>query len=227
MTTPVDCDKPFDFSAHIHQKAANKGDTLSAVKENIKVAEGYKTIISPGLSELQLMHGALGSRQFRSTPKLCEDEDGNKVKLYLFQNHQPSCYTPDGLKKDCGLAVGLKESIDSIGNSLGGLLHVFDTSTKKCTEVTIDVLNGCGSGPQKAHIENDVAKDIDPCFFTNRVNPITNEKCSVEGFSVNTKNEKKSCCCTDMPKDPVVKMYYTSLGLLMLFILLKMTFKKK
>ena len=226
MTTPVDCDKPYDYEAHIHQKAASKGDSLTTVNDNITVAKGYKTIISPGLSELQLMHGALGARQFRSTPKLCVDEDGNKVKLYLFQNNQPSCHNSDGQSKDCGLAAGLKESVDGIGDSLGGLLHIFDTQTKTCSEVTLDVINGCDSGPQKAHIETDVAKDIDPCFFTKRINPITKEKCKIEGFRTKLKKQTHQCYCTDMPKDPFIKMYYTSIGLLMLYIILKMTFKK-
>lgn len=225
MTTAVDCNKTYDYPSHIQQHAAVKGDNKSSVKQNINAIGGYKTILSPGNSELQLMSGALGSRDFKSTSKTCDAGGGNMVQLHQFQNHTVSCVNGTGQKKDCGLIAGLMQSVNNIGTDLGGLLHVFDISTPKCTEVTIDVVNGCMSGPQKAYIETSVAESIDPCFFTSRVNPITNAKCPVEGFE--TKNSTITYAnYPDMPKDPLIKMYYTSIGLLMLYILMKMTIKK-
>lgn len=229
MVTAVDCDKQYSYPAHIKQNAAAAGAHLSDVKSNIATAGGYKDILITGNSDLQLTGGSLGSRQFRKTSKLCKLETGEMVTQYNFDDNTVSCHTGDGLMQNCGLMPGLEQSGKKITDSLAGLLHVFDTDPKDCTEVTIDVINGCTRGPQKAFVETSVVADIDPCAFSSvggtRTNPVTGTTCPVEGFT--TKYSPSNIpCCADMPKDPIIKIYYTSIGLLMLYIVMKMTLKK-
>jgi hypothetical protein len=229
MVTATDCDKQYSYPGHISQNAAAAGAHVSDVKNNIGTAIGYKDILITGNSDLQLTPGSLGSRQFRKTSKLCKLDSGEMVTQYNFDDNTVSCHTPDGNPTNCGLMAGLEQSGTKITSSLAGLLHVFDTSPKDCTEVTIDVINGCVRGPQKAFVETTVVADIDPCAFSSvegaRTNPVTQATCPIEGFT--TKYSPANIpCCADMPKDPIIKIYYTSIGLLMLYIVMKMTLKK-
>ena len=229
MATAVDCDKQYSYSAHVQQNAAVAGSHAKNVKSNINTAIGYKNILTTGNSDLQLTGGSLGSRQFRKTSKLCKLKDGEMVTQYNFDDNTVSCHTADGYPQSCGIMAGLEQSGSKISSSLAGLAHVFDTDPKDCTEVTIDVINGCTRGPQKAFVETSVVADIDPCAFSSkggiRENPVTATRCQIEGFTTKY-SPARVPCCADMPKDPIIKIYYTSIGLLMLYIVMKMTLKK-
>ena len=64
---------------------------------------------------------------------------------------------------------------------------------------------------------------MNPCWFKDKKNPVTKAKCS-ESFS--TLHGSK-VDYSKMPDDFLIKAYYSSLGLLGLYILMKMFEKKK
>ena len=229
MATAVDCDKQYSYSAHVVQNGASAGAHISDVNSNIDKATGYKNILTTGNSDLQLTSGSLGPRQFRKTSKQCKHDTGEMVTLYNLDDNTVSCVTADGFPQSCGIMAGLEKGGKKISGSLAGLTHIFDTEPKDCTEVTIDVINGCKRGPEKAFVETSVVADLNPCIFSSkggiRENPITGTRCPIEGFTTKY-SPARVPCCADMPKDPIIKIYYTSIGLLMLYIVMKMTLKK-
>lgn len=238
VITAKDCDKDYKMDKAYSGRDAKLGSSLSNVHQNIDAAKGYVVMLSEGDSVLQNTPGSMGSRQFKSTKLKCDDVDsGEKVALWDLHNHKPDCYSPNGEKQSCGIIPGISMSVSNLEDDLGGIFHIFDTSTKKCKAVTIEVDNGCTQSDgdpktQTAYLAVDKIKTLSPCIFTNRKNPITNEICNMPGQrtqqeSFATASSSKHCeCCVDMPKDPLVKFYYTSIGLLMLFIVMKMTLRK-
>lgn len=228
--TAKNCDTAYDMSKAYNKRGAVLGSSISTVHQNMDAAKQYILMISEGDSGLQHDSGSMGPRQFKATKLKCKDKNTQElVDLWNWQDNKPLCVTPNGDEQDCGVMSGIKKSVSNLESDLGGIFHIFDTSTKECVPVTLDVVNGCtqsGNDPktQTAYISTDQAKKINPCVFTDKNNPYTNDECR-ESFT--TISSAKNCdCCADMPKDPLIKIYYTSIGLMMLYFIMKMTLRR-
>jgi hypothetical protein len=66
-------------------------------------------------------------------------------------------------------------------------------------------------------------QNMDPCSFTNGINPITNVKCS-ESF---TTGVSANAARVDMPDDPLAQLYFASLGLVGVYILYRFMEKSR
>lgn len=228
--TAKHCDTAYEMEKAYNKRGAVMGSSISSVHQNMDAAKQYVLMISEGNSGLQHNYGSMGSRQFKSTHIKCKDKNTQQlVDLWNWQDNKPLCVSPNGDKQDCGIMSGIKKSVSNLESDLGGIFHIFDTSTKECVPVTLDVVNGCtqsGNDPktQTAYITTDQANKISPCVFTDKKNPYTGEAC-FESFS--TISSSKQCnCSADMPKDPLIKIYYTSIGVLMLYFIMKMTLRR-
>ena len=206
------------------------GSSVSTVYQNMDAAKQYILMISQGDSGLQHNGGSMGPRQFKETNLKCKEKDtGELVDLWNWQDNKPLCTESNGTEKDCGIMSGISKSVSNLESDLGGIFHIFDTSTKECVPVTLDIVNGCTQSngdptTQTAYITTEQALKISPCVFTDKKNIHTGEAC-FETFS--TISSSKQCnCSADMPKDPLIKIYYTSIGLLMLYFIMKMTLRR-
>jgi uncharacterized membrane protein len=83
---------------------------------------------------------------------------------------------------------------------------------------TIDVNNNKSSETHFVTVAD--IQNMDPCSFSNRRNPITKAKCS-ESFT--TANAAR----VDMPDDPLAQLYFTSLGLIGVYILYRFMEKSR
>ena len=252
--TAKQCDTAYEMDKAYNKRGAVIGSSISSVHQNMDAAKQYVLMISEGNSGLQHNSGSMGSRQFKSTKLKCKDKDTQElVDLWNWQDNKPLCVSPNGDRQDCGIMSGIKKSVSNLESDLGGIFHIFDTSTKECVPVTLDIVNGCtqsGNDPttQTAYITTDQAKKISPCIFTDKKNPYTDEVCKTpltpeeikaeemkaafpwlygkESFATISSSKQEECCCANMPKDPLVKIYYTSIGVLMLYFIMKMTLKR-
>ena len=228
--TAKKCDTPYEMKKAYNNKKAAVGSSISSVNQNMDATKQYLLMINQGDSGLQHDGGSMGQRLFKPTNLKCKDKDtGELVDLWNWQDNKPLCTTPNGDDQDCGIMSGVQKSLSNLESDLGGIFHIFDTSTKECVPVTLDVVSGCtqsnGDPPsQTAYITTEQAEKISPCVFTDKKNLHTGEAC-FETFS--TISSSKQCnCSADMPKDPLIKIYYTSIGLLMLYFIMKMTLRR-
>ena len=74
---------------------------------------------------------------------------------------------------------------------------------------------------ETAYVTTSDIQGMDPCWFTDKRNPITGKTC-IEAFG-NINNVDKS----KMPDSLLIKVYYSALGLLGLYILMKMFERKE
>lgn len=177
---------------------------------------------------------ALGNKFFLPTGATCEDEEtGDDVERSIYINNVPTGTFSLNVDNDMGGGGGMKGLVPGILEKLVSMnpMNIFQAfvsgTDPKCRHVvleTIDKNNILSS--EGAYITNTDINKMDACWFPNvngvRKNPITEKTCSVrEPFT----EEKKSIA--DMPDDTLVKIYYTSIGLLLLYMFTRILTKKK
>ena len=72
---------------------------------------------------------------------------------------------------------------------------------------------------ETAYVTNVDIRGISPCSFPSKRNPVTKSKCN-EGFQIIDLNNNN-----DMPDDKLIKIYYSALGLLGIYILFNLQIK--
>jgi len=234
------CTNSFDMNSQIIKGAGGGvGSSLDAARSNIDAAGYYAGLLGIGDTPVVKGGGSLGSREFIETKLRCKDVDtGEMVKLHDWIDNKPDCYQNNN-KVDCGLKKNFSLAVSNLGKSLMGFATVANTNTKDCKKVTLEVVNACTmngqhSKYQTAYLEASKIKDIQACAFAPnssnvKKNPDSGMICETFQSGRNAKPatiQRKKPCCADMPDDPFIKIYYTSLGLLMLYIIMKMTLRK-
>jgi hypothetical protein len=146
------------------------------------------------------------------------DGDGKKQPRFVFINNIPDGKIPllPGTFKDFrGLVPGLLEGVGYINP--GKLFNAFSTDTN-CQRVTMNVRDENNSTTNESrYVLNEDLKDYNPCWFTDRRNPVTNvtgSKC--EGFTDRTQ----------LPNDFFVNVYVIGVGVLLTYIIYRVVQKK-
>lgn len=198
------------------------------VGHSIDVSVGYQNCLTKGpnpdldadvLLDVQAVCGKdpIGVVDVIKTKGQCKDTVTNrKVTRSYFVNAKPSCGVA-GAGKDCGIVAGIEKDIAALG---GIFESMFSFGTPDCTHV--DVLH-CAPGSSAACanvtrsgylIESDVkkAKDYMDEYEKNHPEP--------EGFQNRNSYVRHEFA---MPDDPIIHLYYAATGLLMFYILLRVT----
>ena len=119
-----------------------------------------------------------------------------------------------------GLVPGMLTNVSNI-NPMQIVQAFMIGSTPDCQSIkmeTVDANNNKIS--ETGYVTNTDISALSACLFPNRQNPITNKKCQGEGFqNVNFDDPY------DMPEDNLIKIYYSALGLLGIYILFKLNVK--
>ena len=208
-----------------------KGDNKT-LEHNIAGLVGYIQVLVSGGGEASKVKGPLGDKFFLTTGAKCKDKKtGNQVTRSVYINNVPDGSIPfisSGLGAGDftqfeGLVPGVMSNL-SVINPMQ-LFQAFMSGTNpECQSVkmeTIDVHNKVST--QTAFVTTTDLNGMNPCWFLDKKNPVTKAKCS-ESFAT-LSGEKVDY--SKMPDDVLVKIYYSSLGLLGLYIFMKMFEKKK
>ena len=138
-----------------------------------------------------------------------------------------------GVKRFDGIVPGILSDVMKL-NPMGIMTSFLLPGYPDCIETRINSVTGKGANayrlvPQTGFIITSEAQSLNPCIFTDNINPLTGERCpggEVEGFSnINSKkfNEPKKIV---MPNDKAVKLYMILISLLGSYLLYKLLFKK-
>ena len=190
----------------------------------------------------------LGDRYLLKTMGKCKatsknsngEETTEDVTRYVYLNNIPDGQIPfmgAGSKgvMPKGLVPGVFKNISGL-NPIPILKSFTESSKPDCTAITVSIVDTDNTKRnQTAHVANDEIKKIEPCVFASidgqRVNPITKVTCTKSeadiertGFTNRYSNQLKPLeipQVSEFPEDPIIKIYYISIGLLMLYILTK------
>ena len=229
----------YDYSGKIYSPGqigmGSTGD-LTTLTNDLVGLVGYVKVLIEGGGKAQKIGGPLGDRFFLPTAAKCKDKATQKeVTRSLYINNQPDGSIPfisQGMGVTFGqfkgLVPGILSNVAQI-NPFQMIQAFMIGSMPECQSITMQTIRNTG-GPSVStgYVLNTDIENMNPCWFPNRTNPMTGFKCSetFETLADENKVREPNGMSADMPNDWLVRLYYSSLALLGLYIFLKLLKKK-
>ena len=189
---------------------------ISTLVKDIGGLIGYVQVLSAGGGEASRVPGPLGDKFFLQTGAKCKDKKtGEKVTRSLYINNVPDGSIPfisSGLggvnfTEMEGLVPGTLSNMANI-NPMKLFQAFMMGSYPECQALTMETIDANNIKKQEtSFVTTTDINSMSPCWFPGRRN---------KTFVTNA----------NMPDDILIKIYYSALGLLGLYILMKL-FKKK
>ena len=208
---------------------SDKG-SLSTLAKDINGLINYVELLVSGNSSASATGKPLGNKFFLQTGGKCIDQNTqNQVDRYIYINNVPTGNIPfisSGMDVNFsdfkGLIPGTMTDLNAI-NPFGIMQAFMSGATPPCQEITLQTIDVNNISSNETHYVSTVdLQNMDPCIFPNGVNPITNKKCN-EAFTNNNDDEDNSI---SLPDDPIVQIYFATLGILGIYILYRIMVKK-
>ena len=196
--------------------------SISTLTKDITGLIAYVNVLAVGGGHGQKVDGPLGDRFFLKTGAKCKDTaSGELVTRSIYVNNIPDGSIPfitsalGGLKLTTfeGLVPGVMSNIAHI-NPLQMFQAFMTGSTPDCQAVTLNTVD-------KKH---NFTPSTETAFLTLEDIKVVDNKLIEPFDTISSSNEKINY--SKMPNDRLVKIYYSALGLLGLYIFIKL-FKKK
>jgi hypothetical protein len=212
----------------------------------------YVEVLISGKSKASATGQPLGNKFFQNTKGQCVDtKSGQKKERYIYVNNVPAGNIPfisSGMGVNFSEFRGLIPGVISNANAFNPatLVNAFLTgTTPPCQEITMQTIDNNNKKSNETHFVSLIdIKGMDPCSFSNKTNPQTNQKC-VNTFTtmkmnnrLNTDYSYDSDDTSDdsddddqlYPKIPdslFAKVYVASLGCLGIYITYRAMIKMK
>jgi len=252
MSGEEEVDNSYEYSKYIYtpnEMGIEVGSSLSNVENGVAGIFNYVKLLVEGKSVASKTGKPLGNKYFLETQEDCIVESTNeKVKRSLYFDNIPSGTV--GIIKDTGnsfsefrgLIPGVVENVMSIGK-IDFFSAFTQTGIPNCLPVklkTIDINNNESTDKQYVTISD--IEGISPCNFFTRVNPVTEDVCTRDSFTVSEEDEKNAELYKNyykldddddnnmhdknmklmMPDDLFLRVLFYSLGALSFYIALKL-----
>lgn len=196
---------------------SDKG-SLDALGKDIDGLIQYVELLVSGNSKASATGKPLGNKFFLKTGAKCKDTTtGNQVDRYIYVDNVPTGNIPF---ISSGLGVNFSEFKGLIPGAMSNLnaLNPFAITqafmagaTPDCQEITMETITTDNVKSSESHYVTLVdIKNMDPCIFSNGVNPVTNTKCQ-ETFVMNLLPED----------DPWRDIYIIGLSMLGIYTLIR------
>ena len=207
---------------------SNRG-TLSQLGKNINGLISYVELLVSGGGKASATGRPLGNKFFLKTGGKCTDKtSGQEVDRYIYINNVPQGNIPFissgvgvNFSEFKGLIPGTISNLNAFNPML--MLQSFLSGSKPdCQELTMETIDIYNNRSTESHFVTLVdIQNMDPCAFKDRRNPLTKAGCR-ETFS----NIEECYTCFKIPDDPLAKMYIASLGVLGIYIIYRLMYKK-
>lgn len=203
--------------------------TVTALENDIAGLIGYTQLLVTGGGRASKVDGPLGNKFFLETGAKCKDKaTGEKVTRSIYINNVPDGSIPFISAGMGGASFSTFEGI--IPGTLSNVAHInpmqifqsFMTGTEpECQKVTLPTVNTSNERSQDTKYITSVDLGSMPaCWFPDKRNPLSGATCNEVFTNMDGSNGK-------MPDSNLVRIYYSALGLLGLYILFKLFEKKK
>lgn len=178
---------------------SSKGD-ISTLTKDVKGLLSYTSLLVSGKSDASVTKNPLGNQFFLKTGAKCKDtKTSNLVDRYIYVNNIPDGRFPlvssiagIDFKEFRGLVPGTLSNAAQI-NPLQMLQSFLTGSNPDCQEIEMSVVNNQNRvSREKHHVTTLDIQNIPPCWFSEKFNPITRDKCGGGKVPENKKKEKFS-----------------------------------
>ena len=210
---------------------SDKG-TIQQMSKNINGLINYVDLLVSGKSKASATGGPLGNKFFLKTGAKCSAVDScsnqndasscQLVDRYIYVDNVPDGDIPF---ISSGLGVNFSDFKGLIPGAMGdlnvlnpfGIMRSFLTgSNPPCQQITMQTItNENVKSSETNYVTLADIQSMDPCMFSDGKNPVNGNKCK-ETFQISSEPEVL------MPSDPLAQLYFTSLGVLGLFILYRL-----
>jgi hypothetical protein len=199
--------------------------TLSQLGKDVDGLINYVDLLVSGGGKASATGQPLGNKFFLKTGGKCLDKLTKKeVDRYIYINNVPMGNIPF---ISSGVGVNFSEFKGLIPGTISNLnafnpMEMFQAflagSTPDCQELKMETIDVHNNKSTESHYVTLVdIRNMDPCIFSNKKNPITKIKCK-ETFSNLNESETISY---KIPGDAISQAYFASIGLLGMYILYK------
>jgi hypothetical protein len=209
---------------------------LSALGRDIEGLKAYVELLVTGNGNASATGQPLGNKFFLNTGVKCTDKaNGKEVERYIYIDNVPSGNVPiisSGMGVNFSEFKGLIPGVISDLNVLNPftIFQAFLSGSKPdCQEITMETIDIHNNKSTESHFVSLVdIQNMDPCVFPNKQNPITKQGCKETFGNMDTKqtNQTNQTYQTvKIPNDPIVQIYFASLGVLGIYILYNLMMK--
>jgi hypothetical protein len=233
--------KYFKYIKSPEEMGMSASGSLSALAKDIGGLIGYVELLSVGGGEASKVSGPLGNKFFLETGAKCKDvNSGNQVTRSIYINNVPDGSIPfitsglDGQKFTTfeGLIPGTMSNLAHINPMQ--MFQAFMTGTNPdCQQIQMETIDENNvKSIKSAFVTVDDINTMSSDWFIDGKKPTTTKPTTttekfttLKGSPINN-NNLNLIDYSKMPDDILVKVYYSSLGLLGLYILLRL-FQRK
>lgn len=203
------------------QLGMSSNGSISTIASDVAGLIAYVEVLVTGRGKASKTGGPLGDKFFLKTFATCKDKSSSEVvDRYVYVNNIPDGSIPfisDGMNMNFsefeGLIPGTMSNLSAMNPML--IFQAFMSGSQpECQEITletVDVNNNRSS--ETRHVTTVDIQNLNPCSFPNKTNPISGLKCR-EAFT-NMRSKRSS-----IPNDFLVKLFYTSLGVMGVYLLI-------
>lgn len=195
--------------------------SLSAIANNVRGMINYTEVLVTGGGRASKTGGPIGPKFFLKTGAKCKDNaTGKKVTRYIYADYVPKGNLPfisagmGGNFKDFrGLVPGTMSNVNDLNPF--AIFGAFMTGgSPPCREISLETIDTNNTKSRETHhvIDYDI-KNMDPCGFGNRRNPISGKTCKEFFSAIDVEDESK------LPNDPIIKFYIAAVGALCMYFI--------
>jgi hypothetical protein len=203
------------------QMGMSSNGSISTIAADVGGLINYVELLVTGKGNASSTGNPLGNKFFLKTAATCKDKKSKKiVDRYVYINNVPNGSIPfisSGMNMNFGEFEGLVPGTLSNVSALNPML-IFQAfmsgSQPECEEITLETIDvNNNTGTETRHVTTTDLKNMNSCDFKpiHNGNPITGEACR-EAFN----NRIPST----VPDDFLVKLFYASMGVLGIYILI-------
>ena len=194
---------------------SDKG-TLSALGKDIDGLIQYVEVLVTGKSDASTTGGPLGNKFFLKTGGKCVDSaTNNQVDRYIYINNVPEGNIPfisAGLGANF-LVPGAMGNLNVL-NPFAIMQSFLSGATPPCQELTLETIDINNNKSSETHyVTVTDIKNMDPCSFSDRKNPVSGVNCKETFESISANAEP-----IQMPDDPIAQIYFASLAVVGIYI---------
>lgn len=212
---------------------SDKG-SLEVMGKDVAGLISYVELLVTGKSKASATGNPLGNKFFLNTGASCLDSNTKKeVDRYIYINNVPKGNIPfisygmgTNFKQFKGLIPGTMSSLNTL-NPMTVIQGFAEGSMPECKKITLETIDNQNKKSKETHyITVSDLNVMDPCDFPDKKNPETKQKCK-EIFTNMSDSEFRNEMTLELPKDPIVQIYFAGLGLLGIYIIYKIMEKNK
>lgn len=195
--------------------------SISTIAKDVGGLISYVELLVTGKGDASKTGEPLGNKFFLKTFATCKDKKSDEVvDRYIYVNNVPDGSIPFitntmnmNFSELEGLVPGTMSNLTVMNPML--IFQAFMAGSQpECEEITLETIDvNNHKGKETRHVTTVDIQNLNPCSFPNKTNPITKKKC-VEVFT-NMKTKRSS-----IPDDFLVKLFYGSLGIIGIYLLI-------